>query len=225
MFDGINEGWKEFFEERKDQIERVMSLIESKNVEGHQVIPAKKDYFRAWETLSPEEVKVVIVGQDPYHSRDSNGNPIAIGRSFAVSSSCSRIPPSLANIFKEIRGSTGLEPRTDSTLSSWEKQGVFLLNRSLTVLESKPGSHSKFGIWDFIIADTIREIELKAKHKPIFMLWGRESQDIKRFITRAEILESAHPSPLSAKRGFFGCGHFVKANEILASRGQDQIRW
>jgi uracil-DNA glycosylase len=171
------------------------------------------DPYTIFKAMKPEEIKVVILGQDPYH-----GTGQANGRAFAVNPDI-KMPPSLKNIYREIMDE-GFEVEIDKTLLSWEKQGVFLLNSALTVYHKRPNSHS--GFWK-PYTDKIIEFIAEQPQKKVFMLWGANSIKKSGFITGDQnlILESAHPSPLSAHRGFFGNGHFKKANEFL----DESIKW
>ena len=163
---------------------------------------------------APENIKVVILGQDPYHGKGQ-----ANGRAFAVNKDIKE-PPSLKNIFKELKNE-GYEYETDKTLLHWEKQGVFLLNCSLTVKEKTPGSHIKY--WEKYTDDIIKIIS-EQPQKKVFMLWGSYSQSKEHLIKGDNnlVLKSAHPSPLSAYKGFFGNNHFKLCDEYL---GEGKIKW
>ena len=177
------------------------------------------DIFNALKYTSYNETRVVILGQDPYH-----GLGQAHGLCFSVKEGTPP-PPSLKNIFKELNNELGIpEPRTGE-LIGWAKQGVLLLNTTLTVREAAPQSHKGRG-WE-ILTDKIIEI-INEKDRPVvFMLWGGNARAKKALITNRNhlVLECAHPSPLSAYNGFFGCGHFVRANDFLVSRGEASIFW
>lgn len=176
------------------------------------------DFYRALDLTAFENVKVVILGQDPYHEKGQ-----ANGLAFSVYNGV-KMPPSLRNIFKELQDDLGGELRTNTDLTDWAKQGVLLLNTSLSVIEGKANSMAP--IWEPM---TDRLIELiDANKKPvIFVLWGGNAQKKKRLINnnKEHIIESAHPSPLSAYRGFFGSKPFSKINDALASLGIDEIKW
>jgi uracil-DNA glycosylase len=179
--------------------------------------PPKSEVFRAFELCSLEDVKVVILGQDPYH-----GPAQANGLAFSVHAG-QKAPPSLRNMLKEVWDDVGGMPWVD--LTRWAEQGVFLLNTVLTVEEKKPGSHSKFG-WETFTDEVIRTI---SQHQPhvVFMLWGNYAQKKEILIDTSKhlVLKAPHPSPLSAYQGFFGCKHFSQANVFLEGKGLSSVKW
>ncbi|MEQ9188090.1 MAG: uracil-DNA glycosylase [Cryomorphaceae bacterium] len=185
----------------------------------HLVYPPSSHVFRAFELTPLSSVKVVILGQDPYH-----GPTQANGLSFSVEAGV-RLPPSLKNIFKEIHQDLQLPMPTHGDLSSWAAQGVFLLNSTLTVKHKSPGSHQKMG-WEPFTDQTIRTVSEKRDHV-VFMLWGNFARAKKKLIDtqRHLVLEAPHPSPLSAYKGFLGCRHFSKANAYLQAHHMDPINW
>jgi uracil-DNA glycosylase len=205
-----------------------------------QIFPYQENIFKALEETSFDNVKVVILGQDPYHGTDSDGNPQATGLAFSVPIGM-RLPPSLQNIFKEISSDLGgglekpcmdtvsnnVTRATNGDLTRWAKQGVLLLNSTLTVVHTKPGSHHKLGWEQF--TDTLIQALSDQKDGLVFILWGNHAREKARRIhidrQKHLVLESAHPSPLSAHRGFFGCKHFSKTNRYLESKGLSQIDW
>lgn len=215
---GYPPGWELVFQESKRDLEDVSKILQ----EQGEFYPLKADLFRAYHMVKPEDVRVVILGQDPYHSNGSFG-PTAMGMSFSVRRGDS-IPPSLRNIFLELKQEIPeFKIPSHGDLSSWSSQGVMLLNACLTVRPGEAGSHGK--IWNFLLENTMNHI---AKFHPncIYLLWGLPAQKHKEHIPRRSvILEAAHPSPLSASKGFFGCGHFKKVNEILRERGEMSIDW
>ena len=183
------------------------------------VYPPMNDIFNALRYTSLEDTRVVILGQDPYH-----GAGQAHGLCFSVKRGVKK-PPSLKNIFKELYDEYGIPEPPSGELTGWAKQGVLLLNTTLTVREGMPASHKGRG-WE-LLTDKIIEI-VNAKVKPVvFILWGGHARTKRALITNPAhlVLESAHPSPLSAYAGFFGCGHFRRANEFLASVGEREIDW
>ena len=190
-----------------------------KNEYGHKTVyPQYKNIFNAFRYTDYDEVKVVILGQDPYH-----GEGEAHGLSFSVEPGVRR-PPSLDNIFKEIKSDLGVT-RTNNTLTDWAKQGVFLLNSIMTVVKDTPLSHKGKG-WETSTDDVVKV--WNEREKPIvFILWGSYARSKKALITNPNhyIIESAHPSPLSASRGFFGSKPFSKANNFLVSHGIKPIKW
>jgi uracil-DNA glycosylase len=179
--------------------------------------PPKADVFRAFDLCAPENIKVVIIGQDPYH-----GPKQANGLAFSVHAG-QKAPPSLRNILKEVWEDVNGMPLVD--LTRWAEQGVFLLNTVLTVEEKKPGAHSGFG-WDTFTDEVIRAISERRQHV-VFMLWGNYAQKKEPLIdTRKHlVLKAPHPSPLSAYQGFFGCKHFSQANVFLNQHGCASIDW
>ncbi len=185
------------------------------------IYPHPKNIFRAFDLCPFEKVKVVILGQDPYH-----GEHQANGLAFAVEDT-TRIPPSLQNIFKEIQTDLGGEaqPPKDGNLTHWAKQGVLLLNATLTVRAHAPGSHQAHG-WEKFTDAVVRALSEEREHL-VFMLWGKYAKAKGAHIDRRKhlVLEAAHPSPFSAHTGFFGCKHFSRANEYLVAHNELPIRW
>lgn len=183
------------------------------------VYPPGREIFRSFDACSFDDVKVVIIGQDPYH-----GVGQANGLCFSVRKGI-RMPPSLLNIFKEIELDLGKPMPADGDLGRWAEQGVLLLNATLTVRGSSPGSHQKRG-WEEFTDAVIKTISDQKQHV-VFLLWGAYAQKKGEVIDRQKhlVLMSAHPSPFSADRGFFGCKHFSKANEYLRSKGLKEIDW
>ena len=186
---------------------------------SRRIFPPMDDIFNALRYTSYSDVKAVILGQDPYHEIGQ-----AHGLCFSVREGVAP-PPSLVNIFKEIQDELGITPPKSGELTKWAKSGVLLLNTVLTVREGQANSHKGKG-WEQL---TDRVIELlNERGQPIvFLLWGRNARDKARLITnpRHLVLQCAHPSPLSAHNGFFGCGHFIKANEFLEKNGIEPIDW
>lgn len=183
------------------------------------VYPPMNDIFNALKYTSFKNTKVVILGQDPYH-----GPGQAHGLCFSVKEGI-QFPPSLQNIFKELYAEYGFQPPKSGELTAWAKQGVLLLNTTLTVRQATPQSHKGQG-WE-ILTDRIISL-LNQKEEPVvFLLWGSNAWAKKALIKSPKhlVLECAHPSPLSAYRGFFGCGHFKKANEYLEKNGLAPIDW
>lgn len=186
---------------------------------NNTVFPPGKEIFRAFDLTPFDDVKVVILGQDPYHGpRQANGLAFSVREGIPM-------PPSLVNIFKEIRNEYGKELPPNGNLERWAKQGVLLLNATLTVKARQAGSHQKKG-WEEFTDAVIRHIS-EEKQEVVFMLWGAYAQKKGSIIddSRHLVLKSPHPSPFSADRGFFGNGHFKKANEYLQEKGKDEIEW
>ena len=183
------------------------------------IYPPGKEIFKAFDCCDFADVKVVVIGQDPYH-----GPGQANGLCFSVRDGI-RMPPSLVNIFKEIRDDLKKPIPTSGDLERWARQGVLLLNATLTVRSSTPGSHQNKG-WEVFTDAVIKKIS-DEKEQVVFLLWGAYAQKKGEVIDRSKhlVLMSAHPSPFSVDRGFFGCKHFSKANEYLKSKGLGEIDW
>lgn len=203
----------------KPYMQSLNQFLQDEKTKGKIIYPKDDDIFNALNTTPFEKVRVVILGQDPYH-----GEGQAHGLSFSVRDGV-KPPPSLVNIYKEIAAEYGVQIPKTGNLTHWAEQGVLLLNATLTVEHSLAGSHQKKG-WEQFTDAVIHA--LNDQHRNIvFMLWGAYAQKKGAFIDRNRhlILESVHPSPLSAHRGFLGCGHFKKANEYLEEHGQPAIQW
>jgi uracil-DNA glycosylase len=218
---GIETGWKQalgnefnktYFQELKGKL-----LIEKKN---YTILPNEKDIFSALDLTPFNEVKVIIIGQDPYH-----GAGQANGLCFSVSGNINH-PPSLKNIFKEIQRDLKIPYPKNGNLESWAKQGVLLLNASLSVRKDQANSHSDFG-WQIFTDEVIKQLSSQKKDL-IFLLWGGFAKKKMKLINKENhhILTSGHPSPLSANRDhWFGNGHFHKTNELLISLNKEPIDW
>jgi uracil-DNA glycosylase len=193
---------------------------DTRTTPGKQIYPYFTDIFNAYNTTSFEKVKVVIIGQNPYHGPNQ-----AHGLAFSVQEGC-KIPPSLQNIFKELDSDLGKSIPEHGDLTRWAEQGVLLLNTSLTVREGQPNSHLDIG-WNILTDVTIQRISQFSESGIVFILWGKHAQKCKRLIDQSKhyILEAAHPSPFSAYTGFFGCKHFYKTNQILESQNKSIINW
>ncbi|HFJ9404359.1 TPA: uracil-DNA glycosylase [Bacillus paranthracis] len=185
----------------------------------HVVYPKKEDIFNALEYTSYENTKVVILGQDPYHGPNQ-----AHGLSFSVQPGI-KTPPSLLNMYKELRNEYGYDIPNNGYLVKWAEQGVLLLNTVLTVRQGEANSHKGKG-WEHF-TDRVIELLNEREKSVIFILWGRHAQAKKKLITNTKhhIIESVHPSPLSARRGFFGSKPYSKVNTILANMGEREIDW
>lgn len=184
-----------------------------------KVFPPASKIFAAFDSCPFDKVKVVIIGQDPYHD-DGQAN----GLCFSVNPGV-KMPPSLVNIFKEVSDDTGAQMPANGDLTRWAMQGVLLLNSSLTVEAHKPASHSSIG-WEELTDEAIRRLNA-GRSGLVFMLWGAHAGRKAALIDQSRhlILRSVHPSPLSAYRGFFGCKHFSRANQYLAQQGLETIKW
>lgn len=218
----IEEGWKEvlqnefetfYFKSLTDTVRREYASL------PNQVFPAPGRIFAAFDSCPFSKVKVVIIGQDPYH-----GPGQANGLSFSVNPGIP-FPPSLRNIFKEISSDLGVEPPVDGDLTRWANQGVLLLNSTLTVRAHTPKSHSGIGWEQF--TDAAVDALNKRKENLVFLLWGADAIKKGSRIDRERhlVLTAPHPSPLSASRGFFGCRHFSKTNAWLKEHGMKEIEW
>ena len=212
--------WNEILAEemQKDYCQELQAFVQKRRAEV-RVFPEEKNVFTALELTPFESVKVVILGQDPYH-----GFGQAHGLSFSVQKG-TPLPPSLKNIYKELQEDIGGELPTEGDLSHWAKQGVLLLNTVLTVEEGNANSHKGKG-WERLTNRLIESLN-ELKHPVIFILWGKPAQDKEKLIINPNhvILKAPHPSPLSAYRGFFGSKPFSRVNDILIQQGQTPIRW
>lgn len=216
----LEPGWLACLEDEfsKDYFKNLKAfLVEEKA--HHQVYPAGKDIFNAFWLTPMGRLKVVILGQDPYH-----GYGQAHGLSFSVQKGVA-IPPSLVNIFKELKQDLGIEPPTHGDLTAWAKQGVLLLNATLTVRANEAGSHQSKG-WEQFTDSVIKVIDEHCTGV-IFLLWGNYAKAKAVLIDQQKhhVLTAAHPSPFSAYNGFFGCRHFSRANELLVQQGKEAIEW
>lgn len=190
-----------------------------KEYSTHTIYPSMYDIFNSMKITSFDKIKVVILGQDPYHEVGQ-----AMGIAFSVPKGC-KIPPSLVNIYKEIEAETGEKMPSHGDLSGWAKQGVLLLNTVLTVREHLANSHKNKGWEEF--TDGIIKLISQRKQGVVFLLWGANARSKKSLIDCEKhlVLETVHPSPLSAYNGFFGCEHFVKTNEYLIKTGRTPVKW
>ncbi|WP_394248957.1 uracil-DNA glycosylase [Vibrio profundi] len=207
-------------EQQKAYFQKTQQFVEQERNSGKPIYPLEKDVFSAFSSTAYEDVRVVILGQDPYHGPNQ-----AHGLSFSVLPGI-KIPPSLRNIYKELtQDIEGFETPSHGYLQSWAEQGVLLLNTVLTVEEGKAHSHAKSG-WEQFTDSVIDK--LNQRESPvIFLLWGAHAQKKGAAIdsNRHIVFSSPHPSPLSARRGFFGCRHFSKVNEALMAQGLNPIHW
>lgn len=195
-------------------------FLKAEKAQGKTIFPPGPLIFHAFNQTPIDKVKVVILGQDPYH-----GEGQAHGLSFSVPAGI-KPPPSLVNIFKEITADIGIPmPKAYGNLTHWADQGVLLLNAVLTVRKGEPSSHAKFGWMEF--SNAVIETISKQKKGVVFILWGKFAQEKQVLIdeTKHHILKASHPSPYSADKGFFGCKHFSRTNEILVKEGKDPIDW
>ena len=220
---GLSASWLELLEDvfEEDYMRDLRCFLEKEKKEKKQIYPHGKDIFAALNSTSVDAVRVVIIGQDPYH-----GPGQAHGLSFSVPERVST-PPSLVNILSEVSRDLDLHEfsKDKGDLSGWARQGVLLLNSTLTVERGKAGSHQGKG-WESFTDKVIERLGRTRKNL-VFMLWGSYAQKKGEVLNRQNhlVLNSPHPSPLSAHRGFFGCGHFSKANQYLVAKGFEPIDW
>lgn len=217
----IEASWKKALsaEFTKPYFKNLISFLKEEKADGKTIYPPGQLIFNVYDTIPIDQVRVVILGQDPYHNPGQ-----AMGLSFSVPKGVT-VPPSLRNIYKELNTSLGLEKPAHGDLTKWTNQGVFLLNAMLTVERNNPGSHKRSG-WQFFTDATIKAISDQREHV-VFMLWGAFAKKKGELIdeTKHLVLTSAHPSPFSADRGFFGNEHFKKANDYLTENGFAAIDW
>ena len=213
----MDPGWAEALSPVGDRIARMGDFLRHETAEGRPYLPAGADVLRAFRTPL-DEVRVLIVGQDPY---PTPGHPI--GLSFAVGRDVRPLPRSLQNIYRELRDDLGIVPPPHGDLSAWTRHGVMLLNRVLTVRPGEPASHRGAG-WEAVTEHAIRC--LVARGRPfVSILWGRDASTLKPLLGGNPVIESAHPSPLSASRGFFGSRPFSRANALLEKLGEKPVDW
>ncbi len=219
--DAVPESWRAALEPvlATQQARQLGGFLTAEEAAGKRIYPPRGQRLAALELTPLDAVKVVILGQDPYH-----GAGQAHGLAFSVQPGV-KVPPSLVNIYKELQSDLGIAPAAHGNLSAWARQGVLLLNASLTVEAHKANSHAKLG-WQQFTDAVIQTLATEKSHL-VYMLWGRFAQGKAALIPadRNLILESAHPSPLSAHNGFLGNGHFKAANEYLATHGKTPIDW
>ena len=220
LFKGVDISWKPFLEGefQKDYMIKIKSFLLECSKNKREIYPHPKDIFKSLELTSFDNIKVVILGQDPYHGPNQ-----AHGLAFSVQKNIPN-PPSLKNIFKEISEDLKTEMRSQGDLTNWAHQGVLLLNTCLSVFPGSPGSHSDLGWQEFTDA-VIRAVD--TKDRIVFLLWGSYARKKKELLSNNKnlILEAPHPSPLSAHRGFFGCKHFSKTNHFLLKHEINDIDW
>lgn len=216
----IDESWKEVLQPEFDKpyFELLTSFVRSE-YQTKQCFPPARLIFNAFDSCPFDRVRVVIIGQDPYHDVGQ-----AHGLCFSVNDGVA-IPPSLENIYKELNRDLGIPIPTSGNLTRWAQQGVLLLNATLTVQAHRAGSHQNKG-WEELTDAAIQALNTRREHI-VYMLWGSYAQRKGQFIDRRKnlVLTAPHPSPLSAYRGFIGCGHFSQANNYLVQHGEQPINW
>jgi len=217
----IHPSWKKHLKKEfeKDYFIHLTDFVKTEYQKG-EIYPPPKYIFRAFDKTPFEKVKVVILGQDPYHGpNQANGLCFAVNRGV-------RLPPSLVNIYKELENDLGIKPKNTGDLESWADQGVLLLNATLTVKSRTAGSHQKKGWEEF--TDAVIKILSEQREGLVFILWGKYAQDKGKVIDRSKghlIIESPHPSPFSAHSGFFGSTPFSQTNTFLQLQALDPINW
>ena len=218
LTDRLDEGWARALEPVADQIAGMGEFLRTEIAAGERYLPAGPNVLRAF-TFPFDAVRVLIVGQDPYPTPGH-----AVGLSFSVASDVRPLPRSLSNIFTEYSAGLGYPQPSSGDLSPWCERGVMLLNRVLTVRPGAPASHRGKG-WEVVTECAIRA--LAARDQPLVaVLWGRDAATLKPWLTQScAVIESAHPSPLSASRGFFGSRPFSRANELLQGMGAEPLDW
>lgn len=217
LADVVEAGWAEALAPVADRIAAMGEFLRAEVAAGRNYLPAGENILRAF-TQPFADVRVLIVGQDPY---PTPGHPI--GLSFAVERDVRPLPPSLRNIYKELQADLGVEPAPHGDLGAWAERGVLLLNRALTVAPGTPASHRGKG-WEPITEQAIRA--LGARGGPLVaILWGRDARNLAPLLGDVPVIESAHPSPLSASNGFFGSRPFSRANAALVAQGAEPVDW
>lgn len=210
-------GWAEALRPVAGRVAAMGDFLRAEVAAGRTYLPAGQHVLRAFQQPF-DEVRVLIVGQDPYPTPG-----MAIGHSFAVAPEVRRLPGSLENIFRELTTDLGLPRPSNGDLTPWTRQGVLLLNRALTTAPSKPGAHRGKG-WEEVTEQAIRA--LVARGKPLVsVLWGRDARNLRPLLGDLPAIESAHPSPMSADRGFFGSRPFSRTNDFLVRQGMQPVDW
>lgn len=217
----MEDSWKQILESEfsKTYFQQIVTFLKVERAQNKVIYPPGQLIFNAFNTTPFHKVKVVILGQDPYH-----GPGQAHGLSFSVPAGI-KPPPSLINIFKELRTDVGMHIPSTGNLTGWANQGVLLLNAVLTVRAGEPASHAMLGWTEF--TNTVIQKLSNERTGIVFLLWGKYAQEKQALIdeTKHFVLKAAHPSPFSADKGFFGCRHFSKTNELLAKQGFEPINW
>lgn len=213
----VDPGWAQALDPVAEDIARAGDFLRAEIAAGRGYLPAGEKVLRAF-TIPLESVRVLVVGQDPY---PTPGHPI--GLSFAVAPDVRPLPPSLRNIFRELVDDVGVPAPTNGDLTPWAQQGVMLLNRVLTVRPGAPASHQGIG-WE-AVTDRAIEVLVERGGPLVAILWGRGARSLRPRLGEVPVIESAHPSPLSARSGFFGSKPFSRANALLVEQGADPIDW
>lgn len=215
--DRVHESWKPFFDSQRGSLDRLSTFLEKERNMGRAIFPESEHILGAFE-IAVSDIRVLILGQDPYPTPGH-----AIGYSFATHPDVRPIPPSLRNIFKELIADIGELSKVDSSLQSWRDQGVFLLNRVLTVESGAAGTHRKIG-WEGFTESAV-DFLIKRNPHVVAILWGKDAESLKYLFDPSRVIITAHPSPLSANRGFFGSKPFSKCNDLLKQMGHQPVDW
>lgn len=214
----MHPSWAAALADQEETIHRLGDMLRAENAAGHGYLPAGSDVLRAF-TYPLDEVKVLIVGQDPYPTPGH-----AMGLSFSVQPDVRPLPRSLVNIYQELHNDLGIPPCPHGDLTAWSREGVCLLNRVLTVRPGTPASHRGRG-WEEVTARAIDVLVQRQNAPLVAILWGRDAGNLAPALGDTPIISSAHPSPLSAQRGFFGSRPFSRANQLLEKQGAAPVNW
>lgn len=215
--DTIHPSWRDVIDGHRAELDAISSFLVDDGRAGHTVLPPPESVFRAF-AQPMDAVRVVIVGQDPYPTLGH-----AMGLSFSVDRAVRPLPRSLANIYRELHSDLGIGPAQHGDLSNWARQGVLLLNRVLTVRAGEAGSHRQIG-WEAVTASALTALARRGGPL-VAILWGADARSAEVLLGDVPVIASAHPSPLSAHRGFFGSRPFSRANELLTQQGSQPIDW
>lgn len=213
MLETVHEGWKSLFDAQREQISAIQEALS-----GRDYIPEASKIFRAFE-FPPEHYRVLILGQDPYPNPEH-----AVGLAFAVPAGTKPLPASLRNMMSELSADLGAELSNGGDLLRWRQQGVMLLNRHLTTGRNETGAHFEIG-WDGFTSAAVAFLQQIQQEKLVAILWGNKAQQLRTELPLAHLIESPHPSPLSAHRGFFGSRPFSGCNKALLELGLEPIDW
>lgn len=214
----VHPTWVPVLDSERETVAQIGELLRSESAAGHRWLPAGDSILRAFSTPL-DEVRVLIVGQDPYPTPGH-----AVGLSFSVSPDTRPLPRSLQNIYRELVDDLGVTRPANGDLSPWTQRGVMLLNRVLTVRAGEPGSHRGQG-WEQVTDTAIRGLVQRGDQPLVAILWGRDAQSLEPLLEDTPVIASAHPSPMSADRGFFGSKPFSRANDLLEELGGEPIDW
>ncbi|NLU73621.1 uracil-DNA glycosylase [Streptomyces sp. HNM0575] len=213
----VEPGWAKALEPVAERVASMGEFLRAEIAAGRTYLPAGENVLRAFQQPF-DEVRVLIVGQDPYPTPGH-----AVGLSFSVAPDVRPLPGSLENIFRELNSDLGLPRPSNGDLTPWTRQGVLLLNRALTTAPRSPGAHRGKG-WEEVTEQAIRA--LVARERPLVsVLWGRDARNLRGLLQSRPVVESSHPSPMSADRGFFGSRPFSRVNDLLAQQGADPVDW